>query len=76
MRPVRRSGRAQAGGRRPEGPAPPEEPIDRRADLLADSRTRARIGAIELIVVVVVIAAVVALLVWFFFFARNPLLRP
>jgi hypothetical protein len=76
MRPGRRSGHAHAGGRQPDATAArPEEPIDRRPELLADSRARARLGAIELIVVAVVMAAVVALLVWFFFFAHNPLLR-
>ncbi len=58
-------------------PAPEREPpIDRRPDLLADNRRRARQGAIELIAVLVVIAALVALAVWFFVFAHNPLLRP
>jgi hypothetical protein len=55
---------------------PRELPIDQRPDLLPDSRTRARRGAIELVVVGVVILALVCFAVWFFLFAHNPLLRP
>jgi hypothetical protein len=80
---VRDLGGGHASGSGPDAPRGERElptqgepPIDRRPELLADARRRARIGAIELIAVIVVVAALVALAVWFFAFAHNPLLHP